>query len=246
MADEQEKETRGTPEPGDVDATEEEVEGESQEPEGSDTPESVDWKQKYEDLNALRLKDLEKIESANTLKRELDALKESVQASLATGGSETDARAERLRRLRKAADDGDFLAEENLELRGLIDEVVYGIQVLNDLNRIKDEDEREMVRKEFSKGTYRDVRTARSVVREAILEKQNAELREALKEKEGKKPPRDTIRTDTRETTARGKVRRMSLSEWDAEQSALKDAGRHREAMARQRQWRKGEIVVKD
>ena len=117
MADE-ERDVTEKPEDADVDASEEEEGVTDQDGDRADPePEEPDWKRKYDDLHALHLASKDKIEAANSWKSELDTLKESIQESLASGRTkDVDPTAEKLAKIRKFAEDGDVVAQDNLEL----------------------------------------------------------------------------------------------------------------------------------
>ena len=117
------------------------------------------------------------------------------------------------------------------------------------LRDIDDKGEREEVKRHMlanqKRGRPLDIKSATAEVRAAKLVQENERLHKEL-EQARKKPPQDTVRTHTREVTARQakdrEAQKMTYAEWDNEQAELERQGRHREARERQFALNRGEI----
>jgi len=200
------------------------------------------------DYKQLYLASKDKIEAANRMEAELAQLRtrrepppdedeDDLDEAAQGDGVDWDVVADFARR-------GDQVAKAQLANRRMNIELAKNVRDSFQLRDIDDRDERKEVLAHFAKNKHRlgDIGAARAEVRERKLETENVRLKREL-ELARKQPPTDVVRTHSREVSStEQKTRYMAESDFDREQAELRAAGRHDEAMARQRELMSGAI----
>jgi len=256
------EQTTGTPAPDDGDAHDSATTG-TPEADGRDAGTSS-GEPTADDYKALYLKQKSEVEEARRLKAELEQLRarpEPPPAAHDDDGEDDseddeglltdDERAElidlanRGDRASKAALKQDRALRQMRQREGAL---VRNIADTLHLKDISDEAERREVYNHYARNRRRlgDIKAAHAEVSARKLAAENAKLRADV-ERLSKQPPRDVVRTHSREvTSSEAKARReMTYAEFDGEVARLKAAGRYREAMKLQTQLDADEIGIK-
>ena len=224
-------------------------------PSGSETTGTPD-SSREPDYNTLYLQPKDKVEEANRVKRENAELKARLQQSPAAAdgrGQARHARDEQINRL--ATEFQDPLAQAYMELRTEMAQTVEGISQLRELDKIKDDGEREETLRHFEENSHRlgDVKAAHNEIKAKKLERENEAMRTEhtriaaeLKRISGRPDP-GVARTAVREVPAtEHEVRLVTMKDFDAQIAQLGREGRHSEKMRLQQQLAAGKIDFKD
>ena len=228
-------------------------------PSGSETtgtPESS----REPDYKTLYLQSKDKVEEANRMRRENAELKARLQQSPAAANGRGQARTDRDEQINRLATEfQDPLAQGHLELkmelRKELAQTIEGISQLRELDKIKDETEREETLRHFEENSHRlgDVKAAHNEIKAKKLERENEAMRTEhtriaaeLKRISGRPDP-GVARTAVREVPAtEHEVRLVTMKDFDAQIAQLGREGRHSEKMRLQQQLAAGKIDFKD
>jgi hypothetical protein len=169
-----------------------------------------------ENIAKLNLEWKAKAERVNELERKLAEL-ENQRSQSPAATQATDPRLDRFGRVKQFADQNDPVAQELLELRQEFAELVSGVTVKSEIDAIRDDAEREEVRKHYLDNRHRlDVKAARAEVRERKLSAEMDELRKKLAATVNSQSIKGTVSTSDRETPSSDiKPKVMTGAEFD-------------------------------
>jgi hypothetical protein len=237
------EQTAGTPGQDDGDALEQSA--------TTGTPEldDRDAESSEPDYKALYLASKSKVEEANRLKAEIEALRQREPQPPAAEDDDEPAPIKDdvdWEKVQDYARRGDEVAKAQLANRAMYLELARDVRDSFGLRDIEDKAERKEVLAHFAKNRHRlgDVQAAAAEIRARKLDTEVARLRQEL-EAVTKQPPRDVVKTHAREvTSSEAKARKMTYEQYDAQIAALESQGKHREARAMGLKVAKGEIEL--
>lgn len=207
------------------------------------------------DYKAMYLASKDKIEEANRLKAENDALRmradqppadqdDDEEAPAGDDGNGLPTKVD-WARVQDYASRGDEVAKAQIENRILIERLARNTSDTFTLKEI-DKAEQAEVKAHYQKNRHRlaDIKAARAEVRERKLDAENQRLTKEL-EAARKQPPTDVVRTHSREVSStEAKARKMSYAEFDQRQAELIAQGKRSEARALSRKLSNDEIEL--